>query len=285
MSMWNDLANCAKDHQSQSLRDRVWRIIFLSDTRSGKAFDVALLWLIGVSVLVVMLESVEALDSRHHDLFRLIEWIFTILFTIEYAVRIWVVRKKRTYIFSFFGIVDLLSIIPTYLTLLNFGVHYLVVVRILRLLRIFRVLKMARYLGEANLLINALRSSLPKVTVFLFCVFAVTAILGTLMYLVEGILGKNEGFSNVPQSVYWAIVTISTVGYGDVTPITVVGKMIATVIMLTGFGIIAVPTGIVIGELNMSMRKIQPDNRVCGECGHRGHDPKAGFCKMCGNGL
>ena len=283
--MWNDLANCAKDHQSQSLRDRVWRIIFLSDTRSGKAFDVALLWLIGVSVLVVMLESVEALDSRHHDLFRLIEWIFTILFTIEYAVRIWVVRKKRTYIFSFFGIVDLLSIIPTYLTLLNFGVHYLVVVRILRLLRIFRVLKMARYLGEANLLINALRSSLPKVTVFLFCVFAVTAILGTLMYLVEGILGKNEGFSNVPQSVYWAIVTISTVGYGDVTPITVVGKMIATVIMLTGFGIIAVPTGIVIGELNMSMRKIQPDNRVCGECGHRGHDPKAGFCKMCGNGL
>ncbi len=285
MSMWNDLANCAKDHQSQSLRDRVWRIIFLSDTRSGKAFDVALLWLIGVSVLVVMLESVEALDSRHHDLFRLTEWIFTILFTIEYAVRIWVVRKKRTYIFSFFGIVDLLSIIPTYLTLLNFGVHYLVVVRILRLLRIFRVLKMARYLGEANLLINALRSSLPKVTVFLFCVFAVTAILGTLMYLVEGILGKNEGFSNVPQSVYWAIVTISTVGYGDVTPITVVGKMIATVIMLTGFGIIAVPTGIVIGELNMSMRKIQPDNRVCGECGHRGHDPKAGFCKMCGNGL
>ena len=285
MSMWNDLANCAKDHQSQSLRDRVWRIIFLSDTRSGKAFDVALLWLIGVSVLVVMLESVEALDSRHHDLFRLTEWIFTILFTIEYAVRIWVVRKKRTYIFSFFWIVDLLSIIPTYLTLLNFGVHYLVVVRILRLLRIFRVLKMARYLGEANLLINALRSSLPKVTVFLFCVFAVTAILGTLMYLVEGILGKNEGFSNVPQSVYWAIVTISTVGYGDVTPITVVGKMIATVIMLTGFGIIAVPTGIVIGELNMSMRKIQPDNRVCGECGHRGHDPKAGFCKMCGNGL
>ena len=285
MSMWNDLANCAKDHQSRSLRDRVWRIIFLSDTRSGKAFDVALLWLIGVSVLVVMLESVEALDSRHHDLFRLTEWIFTILFTIEYAVRIWVVRKKRTYIFSFFGIVDLLSIIPTYLTLLNFGVHYLVVVRILRLLRIFRVLKMARYLGEANLLINALRSSLPKVTVFLFCVFAVTAILGTLMYLVEGILGKNEGFSNVPQSVYWAIVTISTVGYGDVTPITVVGKMIATVIMLTGFGIIAVPTGIVIGELNMSMRKIQPDNRVCGECGHRGHDPKAGFCKMCGNGL
>ncbi|NRB73321.1 MAG: ion transporter [Verrucomicrobiales bacterium] len=283
--MLNDLANRAKDHQSQSLRDKVWRIIFLSDTKAGKAFDVVLLWLIGVSILVVMLESVESLDSRHHDLFRVMEWIFTILFTIEYAVRIWVVRKKRAYIFSFFGIVDLLSIIPTYLTLFDFGVHYLVVVRILRLLRIFRVLKMARYLGEANLLINALRSSLPKITVFLFCVFAVTAILGTLMYLVEGILGKNEGFSSVPHSIYWAIVTISTVGYGDVIPITVVGKMIATVIMLTGFGIIAVPTGIVIGELNMSMRKIQPDNRVCGECGHSGHDPKAGFCKMCGNAL
>jgi len=283
--MLNDLANRAKDHQGQSLRDKVWRVIFLSDTRAGKVFDVTLLWLIGISVTVVMLESVKTLDKRFHDLFYALEWIFTILFTIEYAVRIWVVRKKRSYIFSFYGIVDLLSIIPTYLLLFDLGVQYLVVVRILRLLRVFRVLKMARHLGEANLLINALRTSWPKITVFLFCVFALTTILGTLMYFVEGIIGDNKGFESVPHSIYWAIVTISTVGYGDVVPITVVGKMIATVIMLTGFGIIAVPTGIVIGELNMNMSKIQPDQRKCGECGHEGHDPKAGFCKMCGNAL
>tara|TARA_R110002096_G_scaffold269068_4_gene462860 strand:+ start:150 stop:1004 length:855 start_codon:yes stop_codon:yes gene_type:complete len=284
--MFNDIANQAEEHQSQSLRDKIWRVIFLSDTRAGKAFDVVLLWLIGVSVLVVMLETVSEFDERFHQLFFSLEWFFTILFTIEYAVRIWVVRKKRAYIFSFFGIVDLLSIIPTYLGLIVAGgPQVLVVVRILRLLRIFRVLKMARHLGEANLLMNAFRTSLPKITVFLFFVFAVTSILGTFMYIIEGLVAENPGFSSVPQSIYWAIVTISTVGYGDVTPITVAGKMIATVIMLLGFGTIAVPTGIVTAELNMSMARIQPDRRECDECGHTGHDSKAGFCKMCGTQL
>ncbi len=283
--MFDDLTNRSQEHQSQSARDRVWRVIFLSDTKASKAFDVILLWLILLSVGVVMVESVITEDSKWQPLFTTLEWIFTILFTIEYAVRIWVVRRKRSYIFSFFGIVDLLSIIPTYLTLFILGHHYLSVVRILRLLRVFRVLKMARHLGEANLLMNAFRSSMPKITVFLFFVFAITTILGTLMYIVEGMIAHNPGFSSVPQSIYWAIVTISTVGYGDVIPVTAVGKAIATVIMLTGFGTIAVPTGIVTAELNMTMARIQPDRRACDECGHTGHDSKAGFCKMCGTQL
>lgn len=284
-AMFDDLSSRATEHTSDSLRDRIWRIIFLSDFRAGRAFDIILLWLIGISVIVVMLESVEAYKLRHEKLFEVLEWTFTILFTIEYAVRIWVVRHKGSYIFSFFGIVDLLSIIPTYLTLLIPGSHYLLVVRILRLLRIFRVLKMARHIGEANLLMNAFRNSIAKITVFLFFVVAITMILGTLMYVVEGLIAKNPGFNSVPQSVYWGIVTISTVGYGDVTPVTVVGKFISTLIILIGYGTIAVPTGIVIAEANMSMSEVRLDKRRCHECGHVGHDPKALYCKMCGKDI
>lgn len=285
--MFDDLSSRAAEHSSDSLRDRIWRVIFLSDTKPGRTFDVILLWLIGLSVAVVMIESVEEYAETQRELFIAAELVFTVLFTIEYFVRIWVVRNKKAYIFSFFGVVDLVSILPTYLMLLlpDAGVHYIVVVRVLRLLRIFRVLKMARHIGEANLLVNAFRTSAPKITVFIFFVVAVTMILGTMMYVVEGIIYGNEGFSSVPQSIYWAIVTISTVGYGDVTPVTVVGKFIATVIILTGYGIIAVPTGIVTAELNMNMAKIHPDKRQCNECGHFGHDSKARFCKMCGTEL
>ena len=285
--MLDDHSSGAKDHLSDSLRDRIWRVIFLSDTKSGKAFDVGLLWLIGISVFVVMLESVEAYHDKMPSLFTFLEWTFTIIFTVEYVVRIWVVRNKKAYIFSFFGVIDLLSIIPTYLTLLlpDHGPQYLVVIRVLRLLRVFRVLKMARHIGEANLLLNAFKASLTKVTVFIFFVLAVTTILGTFMYVVEGVFAGNQGFSSVPQSIYWGIVTISTVGYGDVTPITVGGKLIATVIILIGYGTIAVPTGIVLGEINLEMKKIQPDKRSCAECGHEGHDQKARFCKMCAHEL
>ena len=280
--MFEDLSSHAPEHQSNTFRDRLWRIIFMADTKAGRAFDIVLLWLIGISVGVVMLESVPELQAKHGRLFYLLEWGFTILFTIEYIVRILVVRRKSRYIFSFFGIVDILSIIPTYLTLLLAGSQYLLVIRILRLLRVFRILKMARHIGEANLIMNAFRASVAKITVFLFFVIAITVILGTAMYIVEGVFAKNPGFSSVPQSVYWGIVTISTVGYGDVTPVTVGGKMIAMIIMLIGYGIIAVPTGIVTAELNLSLSEGKLDNRKCPECGHAGHDPKASFCKMCG---
>jgi voltage-gated potassium channel len=213
------------------------------------------------------------------------EWVFTILFSIEYAIRIWVVRKKKKFILSFYGIIDLISIIPTYLTIIVNGTHYLLVLRILRLLRIFRVLKMTRHIGEANHLISAMRASWAKISVFIFYVLAVTMILGTMMYIVEGVIAENEGFSNVPQSIYWAIVTISTVGYGDVTPVTVAGKMLATVIILTGYGIIAVPTGIVTAEIYGRYAQVRMDNRKCNECGLEGHDPKALFCKSCGTKL
>lgn len=280
--MFDDLSSRADEHRSDSLKDRLWRVIFLSDTRAGKTFDIALLWLIGISVAVVMMETVPSLAAKHGDLFRRIEWVFTILFTIEYLLRIWVVRRKRAYLFSFFGIVDFLSVLPTYLTLILPGMQYLLVLRVLRLMRVFRVLKMARHLGEANLILNALRASLAKITVFLFLVLSITIILGTAMYVFEGLMAGNEGFSSVPQSVYWGIVTISTVGYGDITPVTVTGKFIATIIMLIGYGIIAVPTGIVTAELNMSLSEVRLDRRACKECGHVGHDPRADFCKMCG---
>ncbi|MEM9284114.1 MAG: ion transporter [Verrucomicrobiota bacterium] len=270
------------EHQSNTVRDRIWRIIFQSDTPAAKAFDVILMWAIGISVVIVMLESVETINAKYRRFFLIVEWVFTILFTIEYFTRICVVRKKRKYIFSFYGIIDLISILPTYLTIIFSGTHYLMIVRVLRLLRVFRVLKMGRHMGEANHLFNALRSSWPKISVFLFCVIAVTMILGTLMFVVEGLIANNPGFNNVPQSIYWAIVTISTVGYGDVTPITVVGKLIATVIILIGYGIIAVPTGIVTAELNARFAQIRMDNRVCEECGLEGHDPKAVYCKSCG---
>lgn len=264
------------------MRDRLYRIIFLADTKAGRTFDIVLLWLIGVSVGVVMLESVPELQVKYGRLFFIMEWVFTILFTIEYVVRVIVVRRKARYLFSFFGIVDILSIIPTYLAIFLAGSQYLLVIRILRLLRVFRILKMARHIGEANLIMNAFRASLAKITVFLFFVVAITVVLGTAMYIVEGVIAGNPGFSSVPQSVYWGIVTISTVGYGDITPVTVTGKFIATIIMLIGYGIIAVPTGIVTAELNLSLSEGKLDNRKCPECGHYGHDPKASFCKMCG---
>lgn len=264
-------------------REKLWRVIFLSDTKAGRAFDIVLLVLISASVLVVMLESVEPLRLAHRRTFFILEWIFTLLFTLEYLFRLLVVRSKRRYALSFFGIVDLLSLLPTYLAIFFVGSQYLMVIRILRLLRMFRVLKMARHFGQANVLLNALRNSSPKIAVFLFAILTLVSIEGTLMYLVEG--AHNPGFSSIPQSVYWGIVTITTVGYGDVAPLTVVGKILASIIMLTGFSIIAVPTGIVTAELGRELRQVGMDRRRCVECGWTGHDPAANFCKHCGQKL
>ncbi|MEP2775963.1 MAG: ion transporter [Luteolibacter sp.] len=274
-------ASETSENEQESLRQRIWRIIFLSDTRAGQVFDVILLVLIGMSVLVVMLDSVQTLSAEHRVLFLMLEWIFTLIFTIEYAVRLAVVRKKRKYALSFFGIVDLLSILPTYVAIFLTGSQYFMVIRILRLLRMFRVLKMAHHFGQSNLLLNALRSSGPKISVFLFFILTLVSIEGTLMYLVEG--DQNPGFSSIPQSIYWAIVTVTTVGYGDVAPLTVLGKILSSMIMLSGFAIIAVPAGIVTSEIGKGfVVSLSMDKRKCRQCGWVGHDRAAKYCKHCG---
>ena len=270
--------------QKDSLRERIWRIIFQTESGTAKAYDVILLMVIAGSVMVVMLESVAGIKTNYSKLLKTLEWVFTILFTIEYVVRLLVVRKKRRYALSFFGIVDLLSIIPTYLELFVAGSGHFIIIRILRLLRMFRVLKMAQHVGDAYILINALKASRPKIAVFIFGLFSIVCIQGTLMYIIEGeTAGSN--FTSIPQSIYWAIVTVTTVGYGDITPVTIAGKMLASVVMITGFAIIAVPTGIVTSELNRELKEVKLDTRSCNGCGHEGHDLKALHCKMCGHQL
>lgn len=263
-------------------RESLWRIIFLSDTRTGRAFDLCLLILILLSVLTLMLESVNELREAHSLLFKSLEWTFTTLFTLEYLARLWVVRNRWRYAFSFFGLVDFVSILPSFLELLVPGSHYLMTFRVLRLLRLFRIFKMAEYLGEANVLLNALTASRRKILVFLCTVLTLVLVEGTVMYVIEQ--DTNPGFRNIPQSIYWAIVTLTTVGYGDVAPVTVLGKMMASVIMLTGFAIIAVPTGIVTHEIGREMRSNRPFRR-CRECGWEENDPRARFCQQCGVSL
>ena len=264
-------------------REKLWRIIFRSDTPGGRRFDVALLWAIAGSVLVVMLESVGSIRQEHGVLLRGIEWGFTVLFSLEYLARLWVVREPARYARSFYGLVDLLAVLPSYLELIFTGSHYLLVLRVLRLLRMFRVLKMAQHVGEAGILLSALRASRQKIFVFLFGVMTLVCVEGTVMYLLEGHV--NEGFSSIPQSLYWAVVTLTTVGYGDVSPITVLGKMMASVIMLTGFAIIAVPTGVVTVELGREINRVRRDKRKCRECGWSDHDPRAHYCQQCGESL
>jgi len=264
-------------------RENVWRIIFLSDTRAGRLFDIILLWLIALSVLTLMLESVNSLRATHGRLFITLEWIFTILFTLEYIARLWAVRQRWKYATSFFGIVDLLSILPSYLELLVPGTHYLMTLRVLRLMRMFRVFKMAEYLGEASILLNALKAGRRKIMVFLTSVLSIVFVEGTVMYVLEH--DANPDFSNIPQSIYWAIVTLTTVGYGDMTPVTVLGKMMASIVMLTGFAIIAVPTGIITYEIGREIEGTRRQARRCRECGWNTRDQSARFCQQCGTAL
>ena len=263
-----------------SLKHRLHEIIYEADTRGGKLFDVILLIAILASILFVMLESVQSIDEKYGSFLDVAEWVITILFSLEYVLRIVTVKKPWKYIFSFYGIIDLLSTIPKYVSLILIDSHNLAVLRALRLLRIFRILKIARYIGASNRLLLALRSSRAKIAVFLLFVLILCIILGTIMYMIEG---AENGFTSIPRSVYWAIVTLTTVGYGDIAPITALGQLIASAIMILGYAIIAIPTGIVGSE--MMNAKIHTNTQSCPNCMLDSHQDDAIFCYHCGDKL
>jgi len=259
-------------------KEKLYEIIFEADTPGGKLFDVALLIVILISVALVMLESVPGIRNENRELLRLLEWIITGIFTVEYFLRIIIVRKPLSYIFSFYGIIDFLSVIPTYIGLFILGSHHLVVIRILRMLRIFRILKLSRYTQAGRSLAKALWASREKIGVFIFFVIVLVIVIGTVMYIVEG---EEHGFTSIPRGIYWAVVTLTTVGYGDISPETPFGQFLASVVMIMGYAIIAVPTGIVTAEI------IKPsttnNTQVCPNCMHDRHDDDAVFCKKCGS--
>jgi len=262
-------------------KTELYEIIYEADTRKGKAFDIALISLIIISIVSVTLESVQYLDKHYHLLFQSIEWAITVLFTIEYIMRIIIIDRPLKYIFSFYGIIDLLSILPAFLGLFFVKTDSLALIRALRLLRIFRILKLSNFLFESKLLLQSIKRSAAKITVFSMAVIIIVVIFGSLMYVVES---KESGFTNIPQSIYWAIVTITTVGYGDIAPVTPMGKFLAGIIMLTGYAIIAVPTGIITAELTFNRNK-KVTSQVCPNCLAEDHDHDASFCKYCGTEL
>lgn len=266
------------DNRFSPLQLRVNRVIFGTETPAGRAFDLLLLVLILASVMLVMLDTVAHVSEDNQRLFGRLELGFTLLFTIEYALRLYSSHNPKGYAKSFYGVVDLLSILPTYLALLFPGMQYLLVIRLLRVLRIFRILKLVRYLGEANVLLRSMVASRRKILVFFVSVSVLITIFGSLMYLIEG---PENGFTSIPKSIYWAVVTITTVGYGDITPQTVPGQMLAMLVMLTGYSILAVPTGILTAELAQEIRRDR-DKRHCHSCGRTGHDADARYCTHCG---
>ncbi len=266
------------------LKQKVWEIIFEAETPMGKAFDVILLWSIFFSVLAVMLETVVPFQLKHGALLNIAEWFFTIFFTIEYLTRLWVSRRPLKYATSFFGIIDLLSCLPTYLTLLFTGTHGFAVIRILRLLRIFRVLKMVNHVRGAQVIATGLRKSKEKITVFFFAVLIFSVIAGTLMFLVEGDEPHTQ-FTSIPVSIYYAIVSISTVGYGDITATTDLGRFLTTLMILAGYAIIAVPTGIVSSAMVNAENQPDETSDACPGCGVHGHLADAKFCRKCGEDL
>lgn len=270
-----------KDSIASSRRDKLHEVIFEADTPGGKAFDVVLLILIVASVCAVILESVASVRESYGPLLRAFEWAVTILFTVEYLLRLYSVGRPLAYAFSFYGIVDLLAILPTYLSIVFTGAQTLLVVRALRLLRVFRVLKLAHFVGEASDLRAALHASARKIIVFLGTVMIIVVIVGALVYLIEG---EASGFTSIPQGMYWAVVTLTTVGYGDIAPQTVAGKLLASLIMILGYGIIAVPTGIVSAEMS-AVRREGVSTQACPNCSSEGHQADAEFCKDCGSAL
>ncbi len=263
-------------------RRRLFVIIFESDTRAGRLFDIVLLWAIVASVVVVMLDSVAGLEARYGTLFNVLEWGFTLFFTVEYGVRLWCVERPLRYARSFFGIVDLLSVMPTYLALFFPPLHALIDIRLLRLLRVFRILKLTEYIQEYRRLGGALYASRRKIFVFVGTVFMLVVLIGTLMYLIEG---PENGFTSIPIAVYWAITTVTTVGFGDITPKTDLGRALASLSMLLGWGILAVPTGIVTAEMTSQRQREQDRVRRCPGCGSADHTDRARYCQACGAAL
>jgi voltage-gated potassium channel len=262
-------------------KDTVRIIIFEAHTPAGRAFDVGLIICILLSVVAVLLDSVVAVHAEYSRWLYMVEWLFTILFTIEYALRLWCIEHTMRYARSFYGIVDLVGTIPTYLSLVFVGSQYLLVVRVLRVLRVFRVLRMVRFVGEVELLNQALRASSRKIIVFISSVATLVVVIGSLMYLIEG---EANGFTSIPRSIYWAVITLTTVGYGDITPQTPAGQAFAALVMIMGYGIIAVPTGIVTLELSEATRR-SSNTRTCPDCSAEGHVPEAAFCWRCGEHL
>ena len=267
-------------------REEVYRIIFQADTPAGKLFDIALILAILSSVTVVMLDSVPEIAGRYHLLLRIAEWIFTVLFTIEYGARLWCVVSKKKYALSFFGLIDLFAVIPTYLSVLIPGGEVLAVVRILRVLRVFRILKLVQYMGEADVLVATLKASRFKIAVFLITVMSIVVVIGSIIYLIEG---PENGFTSIPRGLYWSIVTLTTVGYGDVTPQTAFGQALAAMLMVLGYALIAVPTGLFSAEFvqqNVSHRqRLHAPVQSCPGCGSLEKDPQAGYCRYCGQKL
>ena len=267
---------------TRSWKEKLHEIIYEADTPQGKWFDLILILAIILSIILVMLESVESFDNKYHNFLNISEWVITILFTFEYFARIISIKKPSTYIFSFYGVIDFLATIPKYLSLIFVGTHALVALRALRLLRVFRILKLARYLGASTSLMKALKASRIKIAVFLFSVIVLTIILGTVMYIVEG---PENGFTSIPHGMYWAIVTLTTVGYGDISPHTPFGQFIASIVMILGYGIIAVPTGIVTSEMTKSDNLVTNNTQHCAYCSAEKHLDNAEFCHKCGEKL
>ena len=263
-----------------TFREKIKIIIFGTDTKAGKLFDVVLIISIVLSIITVMLDSVIEYNQQYGHILRIAEWTFTIMFTVEYLLRIFAIRRPSSYIFSFFGIIDLLAILPTYLSLFMPGTEVFAIIRVLRVLRIFRVLKLVQFMGEADLLMTAMISSRRKVFIWLFLVMNIVIILGSVMYLVEG---GNTGFDSIPRSIYWAVVTLTTVGYGNVVPQTSLGQALASFIMVLGYSIIAVPTGIVTSEITFAAKSDKKQR--CVVCGEEGLDERAKFCRNCASKL
>lgn len=269
-------------------RYRLHEIIYEADTPYGKLFDVILLIVIIASIALVMLESIKEFDTNYHQFLDISEWVITILFTLEYVARIISVKKPLKYVFSFYGVIDLLSTLPKYLSIIFVGTNALVALRALRLLRVFRILKLTRYMGASNMLANALKASRAKILVFLFAVLIVCTIFGAMMYLIEG---EASGFTSIPVSIYWCIVTLTTVGFGDIAPVTALGQFLASIIMILGYGIIAVPTGIVSAEYAASGRaaripavsEVDLNSQACPNCSAEGHKDNAKYCYKCGS--